>query len=189
MKLLFTLVLLTVALFGCAHSPEPLGRKLDPQTSVTITYSPVPILLYRDDPAHAAHARNFVSLAPVEVDRSGGYKYFLWLGIWSTNHAVSAIDARDGFESLVLYADGEPLALDVAGWTPSAIGASEPVYAQPVASAIDAYYEVTADQLRFIADADHLSLRTTGFESQSFELWDQQAIARERFKRFVVATY
>ena len=183
------IALLAVALMGCANSSAPLARRLDPQTSVTITYSPVPILLYRDDPAHAAHARNFVSLAPIEVDRSGNYKYFLWLGIWSTNHRVSGPDAQDGFESLILYADGEPLALEVAGWTPSAIGASEPVYAKPVAAAIDAYYEVTADQLRFIADATDLSLRTTGFETRSFELWDQQTAARERFKRFVAATY
>lgn len=181
--------LLSAILIGCAHSPPPVGQKLDPQTSVTITYSPVPILLYRDDPVHAAHARNFVSLAPLEVDRSGDYKYFLWLAIWNTNHSVGELDGRDGFESLILYADGEPLELDVAGWSPSTIGASEPVFSQPVASAIDAYYEVTADQLRFIADASQLSLRTTGFETQSFELWDQQTIARDRFKRFVVATY
>jgi hypothetical protein len=177
------------AIAGCATAPQRTQELLDPQTSATITYSPSTMLLYRDDPAHAAHARNLVSLGPLQVNRSGHYQYFLWLGIWNTNHTVSEADGRDGFDSIVLFVDGEPLTLDVSGWTPDTIGASAPVYMQPVASALDAYYEVTVDQLRVIAEGDDLSILTTGFRSHSFELWDEQIAARADFRRFVVVTY
>jgi hypothetical protein len=182
-------LLFSAAIVGCASSPDRPYEVLDPQTSATIVYSSASMLLYRDDPAHAANAKNLVSLGPLQVDRSGHYQYFLWLGIWNTNHTVSETDARDGFDSIILFVDGEPLPLEVSGWTPSAIGASQPVYAQPVASAIDAYYEVTVDQIRFIAEANDLSLRTSGFRSLSFELWDEQPAAKQAFRRFLAVAY
>ena len=183
-----TIGLLFAVIAGCAAS-SPLGVKLDSGTSVTMTYSPTPLVLYRDVPGHAAYARNFVSLGPLQANRSGNYQYFIWLGIWNTNHTANETDGRDGFDSIVLFVDGEPLMLDVEGWTPDTIGASEPVYPQPVASEIDAYYRVTVDQIRLIAEADEISIRTTGFSSRSFELWDKQTAAREGLRNFLAATY
>jgi len=170
---------------GCASSGETINEKLDPLTSATLAYSSTPMVLYRDDPGQAAHARNFVSIGPLLVNRSGDYRYFLWLGIWNTNQTPSIDERRDGFDSIVLFVDGEPLALDIAGWTPEAIGASEPVYPQPVASALDAYYRVTADQIRLLAAAADIQLQTTGFASRSFIPWDNQAAARQSMQRFV----
>ena len=174
---------------GCASSSPPVREKLDSGTGVTITFSPMPIIFYRDTPAYAANARNFISFGPMQLNRSGSYRYFIWLGIWSTNQTAAENDTHDEFDSIILFVDGEPLALDVSGWTPDAIGASEPVYLQPVASAIDAYYQVTLDQIRLIAEADSISLQTTGFTSRSFELWDKQSQALQGFRNFVRATY
>jgi hypothetical protein len=185
----FTLLAFVAAIIGCASAPDRPREILDPQTSATIVYSSASMLLYRDDPAHAANAKNLISMGPLQVDRSGHYQYFLWLGIWNTNHNVDETNGRDGFDSIILFVDGEPLALEIAGWTPSSIGASQPVYAQPVASAIDAYYEVTIDQIRFIAEAKEIYLRTSGFRSLSFELWDDQAAAKQAFRRFLAVTY
>ena len=114
----------------------------------------------------------------IEINSGGSYRYYLWLGIWSTVQDVDERERRDRFESIVLFADGEPLVLDVAGWTPEPIGASEPVYVRPVASAADAYYAVTVDQIRLIAKAKDLQLITSGTTRQSFELWDDQSSAR-----------
>ena len=77
------------------------------------------------------------------------------------------------------------MALELAGWTPEAIGASEPVYLPPVASALDAYYQVTADQIRLIANSNDIQLRTTGFSPRAFELWDDQASARDSLLAFL----
>ena len=162
---------------------------MDPQTGATITYSSATLLFYRDDPAHAAHAKNLVSMGPLQVNRSGHYRYYLWLGIWNTNHTVSEADGQDGFDSIILYVDGEPIPLEIGGWTPSAIGASAPVFQPPVASALSAYYEVTVDQIRFIAEATDLSLQTTGFRSPSFEPWDALESAQRDFRTFLSVAY
>jgi hypothetical protein len=178
-----------ILISGCSSLPASSIEKLDTRTGSTITSSPVPMILYRDDPGRAANARNFVSFGPLQVNRSGSYQYFIWLGIWNTNHSLNEADGRDGFDAIVLIIDGEPITLDVSGWTPDAIGASEPVYLQPVASAIDAYYLVTLDQIRLLAEADELYLQTTGPSPRSFEPWNKQTAAREGFQTFLKATY
>lgn len=172
-------------LFGCAGSAATVNDKLDPLTGVTITFSKSPLVLYRDNPSQAAYARNFVHLGPIQVNRSGNYQYYLWLGIWNTMQTASLSQHRDGFDSIVLFADGEPLLLDLSGWTPEAIGSSEPVYLKPVASSVDAYYRVTADQIRLIAESSDIRLRTTGSSPKGFEMWDQQKAARAGLNEFV----
>lgn len=174
--------LLISLLVSCASSSQVIGEKLDPLTSATMTFSSTTMVMYRDDPGHAAQARNFVSLGPLEVNRRGSYQYFLWLGIWNTNHTVSIEDRRNGFESIVIFVDGEPLQLELSGWTPAAIGASEHVYPKPVASALDAYYRLTADQIRLITESKDIQLRTTGFSPRAFESWDDQLAARASFQ-------
>jgi hypothetical protein len=145
----------------------------------------VPFIFFRDNPGRGAFARNYVNFGPIEVNAGGSYRYYLWLGIWSTVQDVDDTERRDRFESIVLIADGELLLLDIAGWTPAAIGASEPVYVRPVASADDAYYAVTVDQIRLIAEAKELRLMTSGNTRHSYELWDEQASARESLAGFM----
>jgi hypothetical protein len=182
---LFGSVLFISLTFGCASQPAATNEKLDPLTAATLSYSATPMILYRDDPGRAAHAKNFVSLGPLRVNRSGHYEYFIWLGIWNTNQTPDISERRDGFDSIVLFVDGEPLALEIAGWTPAAIGASEPVYQQPVASSLDAYYRVTADQIRLLAYSGDVQLRTSGALPRAYEPWDNQGAAREGMQRFL----
>lgn len=161
------------------------GNKLDSLTGVTITYSKTPMVFYRDESGKAAHARSFVDMAPLEINRMGEFRYFLWLGIWNTLQEAGPGEPRDGFESIVIFADGEPLSLELAGWSAAAIGASEPVYVKSVASAADAYYEITIDHLRVIAAAHDVRILTAGPKPKSFELWDQQRAARYSLNEFL----
>jgi hypothetical protein len=173
---------------ACASGPaQPVREFLDTGTGVTVTSSRAPIVLYRDTAATAAYARKLVHLGPIEVNRSGDYRYFLWLGIWNTLQPTDAVEQRDGFDSIVILVDGEPLMLELAGWTPSTIGASVPVYPKPVASAADAYYPVTVDQIRFMAEAADLRLRTTGAAPAEYELWDGPRQARRSLRSFLEA--
>ncbi len=173
---------------GCSSNGGLVTNKLDPQTSVTISHTQSPMVFYRDVSGRAAYARDYVHLAPLEVNRSGSYRYYLWLGIWNTMEDARTDQARDGFESIVIFADGEPLPLEIAGWTEHAIGASEPVYLKPVASAADAYYEVTLDQLRLIAEARNIRLQSTGARSNNYEPWDDQTSARAGLIEFLDAS-
>jgi len=177
----FALLILT----ACASTGQSVNDGLDPLTGVTFTYSNTPMVMFRDNPSRAAYARNYVHLGPVEVNKSGTYKYYMWLGIWSTLQTNNVSQQRDSFESIVLIADGEPLLLDLAGWTPAAIETSSPVYPKPVASSLDAYYRVTADQIRVIVEARDLQLRTTGPSPREYGLWGEQKLARQDLNNFL----
>lgn len=170
---------------GCSSNGSLIPSKMDPLTAVTITYSEAPLVFYRDESGRAAYARDYVHLGPVEVNRSGTYSYFIWLGIWNTMQDGAADGPRDGFDSIVVFADGEPLPLEISGWTPAAIGASEPVYIKPVASAADAYYEVTVDQLRIIAEAKDVRLQSAGPQRKFYEPWDSQTSAKTSLSEFL----
>lgn len=175
-------------LAGCSSSGAFIANKFDPVTAVTITYSQTPLMFYRDESGRAAYARDYVYMGPVEVNRSGTYRYYLWLGIWNTMQDATTADARDGFDAVVVFADGEPLPLEISGWTPAAIGASEPVYMKPVASAADAYYEVTVDQLRIIAEAKDVRMQPSGPQGRFYEPWDDQTSAKACLVEFLASS-
>lgn len=178
---------IAVALLGACASRGPLFvERLDPLTGVTVLNATQPLVLYRDNSGYAAHARDFVYVGPIEVNNMGMESYYLWFGIWGTMRDDAQIaEQRDGFESVVLYVDGEPLPLEIEGWTLSSIGVSEPVYAKPVAGAADAYYRVTADQIRLIAMARSIEIRTGMVREVAYTLWDEQSQPNPSLEAFV----
>jgi hypothetical protein len=179
------IVIAILSLASCASSPSAVSEKLDMRTGVTVTYATTPLVLFRDTPAQAAYARNYVNLGPIQVNRTGSLRYYLWLGIWNTLQTADISEHRDGFESIVVFADGEPMMLNLTGWTPESIGTSEPTYLKPVASSADAYYEVTLDQIRLLADARDIRVRATGTSPREFDLWDEQKAARSSLVEFL----
>lgn len=182
-----SLAIIGLLLGGCASTGEFVADQLDPVTAVTSTRTTKPLVLYRDESALAAHARDYIYIGPVEVNRMGGYTYFLWFGIWSTLQDRNVSAERDGFESVVLFVDGEPLGLELTGWTHSSIGASEPIYPKPVATSADAYYAVTLDQIRLIAGARDIRLQTSDIGAASYEPWDSTESASAGLRAFLDA--
>ena len=180
-----SIVIIFLILSSCASTAPSIGEKLDWTTGVTVTFVNTPLVLYRETPAQAAYARDYAHLGPIQVNRSGSYQYYLWIGSWATMHRSDVSEHRDGFESIVIFADSEPLVLELTGWTPDAIGTSEPTYLKPIASSTDAYYRVTVDQIRLIAAARDIRLRTTGPSPKEFELWDDQSAARRHLAEFL----
>lgn len=171
---------------GCAGTATVPSETLDPLTGATIGRAEVPLRFYEEQSGRAAYARNYVYLGPLWVNKSGDYRYYLWLGIWSTHvESVDNARRRDAFESVTIIADGEPLSLDVGGWTHSVIGASRDVYTRPVASALDAYYPVTLDQIRLLAEATDIRIRSAGVTGGSFERWDGDRGANDALREFV----
>lgn len=183
----FVIVFTCLLVGACASSAKSTNETLDLRTGVTITSSVTPMILYGENPSLASHARNFVHLGPIEVNSTGSYEYFLWVGIWNTMKTNSRGSERDGFDSIIILADGEPLTLELTGWTPDAIGASTSVYVKPVSSAADAYYPVTVDQIRLISEASDVRLRTTEASPKEYLPWDDQRVARLSFQAFLQA--
>lgn len=182
-----SVLLATLVLGSCSASAPLTSEFLDPDTGVTITNSVTPLVFYRDDPSQAAYARNYIHVGPIDVNRSGSHRYYLWFGIWNNMQATDAATQRDGFEEVTVFVDGEPFPLALAGWTPAAIGGSRSIYLKPVATAADAYYEVAADQIRLIANGTDIRIRTSGASPIEFTLWDSQRDARQRLLAFVQA--
>ena len=182
---LTTLILVMLLCAACVSTSTLVEEKLDMGTGVTVTHATAPIVLYHDNSSYAAHARDYVYLGPVEINRMGDYSYYLWLGIWSTISDAERSFQRDGFDSVTLYADGEPLQLELVGWTLESIGVSEPVYVKPVASAADAYYRVTIDQIRLIANAREIELHAGTAPVRVYLMWDRQGSAHASMREFV----
>jgi hypothetical protein len=179
------LPILLVLLVACGSSSPVVTQELDPLTGVTVRRATEPVILFRDDSSYAAYARNFVYMGPIEVNRMGSYTYYLWFGVWNTIRDDERMSPdRDGFESAVIVVDGTPLPLELAGWTPDAIGVSQPVYLKPVAGASDAYYRVTLDQIRMIARANDIELHVGQGVSRTYLPWDGQNATRDSFGAF-----
>ncbi len=159
-------------LTSCAGNDTAVLQRLDPETGVTIKRASAPIVMYRDMSANSAFGRDYVYVGPIQVNTMGQREYFLWLGIWGSSDSVERGRKMDDFEAVVLYVDGEPLSLEVKGWTPASIGASGDVYVKPVASALDGYYRVTVDQMRLIAESRDLELRAGATRPQRYVPWD-----------------
>ena len=183
--MLAAVIILSLSGAGCVSTSTLVEERLDIGTGVTVTHATAPIVLYRDNSSYAAHARDYVYLGPVEINRMGEYSYFLWLGIWSTISDAERSYQRDGFESITLFADGEPLQLELVGWTLESIGVSEPVYVKPVASAADAYYRVTIDQIRLIANAREIELHAGAAPARVYLMWDRQGSAHAALREFL----
>ena len=168
----FCTALALALLMSCASNDTAVLQRLDPETGVTIKRASAPIVMYRDMSAHSAFGRDYVYVGPIQVNNMGQREYFLWLGIWGSSDSAERGRKMDDFEAIVLYADGEPLSLEVKGWTPGSIGVSEDVYVKPVASALDGYYRVTVDQMRLIAESRDLELRAGTTRPQRYLPWD-----------------
>lgn len=186
-NLVIAVALCALPTYGCVSAGTGVLEQLDESTGTTLTSTTTPVVLYRDTPSRAAFARDFLHVGPIAVNKMGQYRYYLWLGGWSTNQEEHLSAQMNGFESIVIFADGEPMQVDVSGWTPESVGANQSLYARPVSSMFDAYYEITIDQLRFMAQASDLRVRTTGSQAASYELWDSQGNWREGFEQFLGA--
>jgi hypothetical protein len=184
----FTCVGFLCGLFGCASTASGIVEKLDPATGVTVTFVKSPLVLYRETPARAAYAREFAQLGPILVNRSGDYRYYLWVGAWATMQRSDLSEQRDSFESIVIFAGGEPILLEQDGWTPGNIGVSELPYVKPVATASDVYYSVTRDQLQLISEASDIRLHTRAAASREYGLWGDQDSVKRNLVEFLERT-
>ncbi len=107
-----TLMITMLALAACSTAPKTsqLGEYLDDATGTTVWHLPEPAVYARERPMLAANARDYVSLAPIELSSAGRREDLLWLWTWST---IDRRDARDepDTSTVILVVDGEPMEL------------------------------------------------------------------------------
>lgn len=186
---LLTVLTAMMIMAGCAAPAPTVLETLDPQTAVTVSVSNTPFVLFREEPATRADGDHYIHLGPIEVNKTGNYQYFLWVGVWSISGPIDLAAYRHKLEKIVVFADGKPLSLEVFGWTPAAIGTSEATYQKPFDSGSDVYYQVTVEQIKRLSEASEISLQISDANSDIFVLWDEQKVARGDLIEFVKQAY
>lgn len=174
-----------LVLSACATERPSVVEKLDERTAVTITHNRTPIVMSTDTPFNPRGLRDYVEVGAIEVNRTGTLRHFLWLGISVANDTDIANGRPEGFESIDLIAGDEQFQLDVLGWTHEAIGTSERVYKKLYSSSIDAYYEITLDQIQLLAEADGMKVRTKASVPKEFVLWYKPTTAKVDLTEFL----
>lgn len=169
---------------ACASNSEIIVSKLDPRTSVTITYNHSPLVFSRTLDENVSRAEEHLYLGPVEVNRSGDYRYYLWAATWSTMDGSPDNPRPRRFETIEVLADGKPVTLKLTAGSLRSIGVSEPVYRKPVPWATEAYYGITLDQLRLMAEATELRAQYSSTR-ESYEPWDDQVSSKAGLDAFL----
>lgn len=186
--LLMAVWILTAAMLtSCASSQQPVVQKLDEFTAVTITHSRTPMILSPHATFNPDAATEFLQVGAIEVNRMGALRYYIWLGITDETIRRNADKQPGSFESIVFTAGQNEFGVDVLGWTQAAIGTSEPVYKKLFRTSLDAYYEVSLEQIRLLTESDSIKVRTSGNAARSYELWYRPTTARDDLAGFVRA--
>lgn len=164
-----------VASCGTAEPGRRAGEYLDDATGATITRVEQPFLLFSDDPARAANARDYISAAPLAVNQSGRRSWWLWLGLWSTiDRGVSVGDGRlSDLTAIQLIVDGEPMELDLGAQQDRIPGVTTVPYAAPVATARMFILPLTGSQVRRLGRGTSIVIRTelAGGAALHWEPW------------------
>jgi hypothetical protein len=170
-SLLAALAATLLASCGTAAPGQQATEYLDETSGVTITRVEAPFTFYSDDPSRAANARDYLDAAPLALNQSGKYSWWLWLGEWSTiDRGVTGGEARlPDIVALQLIVDGEPMELDMQARTDRV-----PLpYVATLATAKNILLPLTSSQVARLSRATTISLRTemTGGEARDWQPW------------------
>ncbi len=159
---------------GSSASGQRAVAYLDDTTGATITRVTEPLILFSDDPARAANARDYIYAAPVAVNQAGRHSWWLWLGLWSTiDRGVSAgPEQQPDIARIHLIVDGEPMELDMDTRVADIPGLSRVPYAMPMGTA-NIILPLTGSQVTRLGRGAGISIYTeaTGGEARLWQPW------------------
>jgi hypothetical protein len=180
----FTALLVSAGVAGRSPPPQP-EEYLDQQTGATVDVVDSPLVFARDRSERAANLRDYVTLAAASVNRGGKLQYVLVAYVWSTldpRYAPAAARA----DSILLVADDRRIRLDAAGKTPADLGIARPVHAPQGQDVKPLVFPTDLGTLRFIAAARNLAVQTQlADDTVTYDLWDDQRRALDRYVRFM----
>ncbi len=174
----------TAGLPGALAADAAVREYLDEKTAATVTVTERSFVFSRERTDLAVNARDYLSLAPIMVNRAGQRAYF-WSGyLWST------IDRRDGapvFDpeaTLVLLADGRPIRLAGDGRAVREHGIGRAPTPVPARSATPVLFATDPETLAFVSQASEVSvLLVSDGASESLTLWRDARHALAAFVR------
>jgi len=163
-------------LAGCAATaPASGGREyLDEKTAATVTVGAAELVFARERPELAVHARDYLTLVPVDVNRSGAHAQYFVGYAWSTIDQRSRAGPPSAPPRVELIADGRRIPLAFHQGPLTELGIGEAPVPAPSRSATLLVAPASHEQQQFVADATDVRvvlLREGG--SERFELWSR----------------
>jgi hypothetical protein len=181
-SILLALIFLAAA---CGHAPR-VREYLDESTAATITASEQGWIFARERSDLAVHARDYITITPVLVNRGGTRVMYLYCQLWSTidwRRDKSLVAAKN---ELALLADDRRLPLISAADTLRQLGfGHSPVDTSSQTEDLRVV-RIDADFLRFMVNASQLRIAVSqGDVSHYYSLWKS---GRDDARVFIDAT-
>jgi len=153
---------------------------LDRDTAATITAMDRPLVFAHERVSLAVHARDYISLVAVDVNRGGNHRLYWYGFVWTTMDDGGQLAADARRSDWLLLADARPVPLRPASTAPRELGIGEAPVDRPVRNAIAVVFEADAEVLQYLGTAGQLSLRRA--DGTDYPLWRD---AREALQAFL----
>lgn len=166
---------MAVWLAGCAASaPVAEHEYLDEVTAATVTIGTPVLVFARERPELAVHARDYLTLVPVDVNRAGTHAQYFVGYAWSTIDKRSVADGAASQARFELVADGRRIALVPHEGSLRELGLGEVPLQAPSRSAALLVASATREQQQYVADAAELrAVLVRAGASERFDLWSR----------------
>ena len=166
-------VIAALACGACASPPSDGPRQyLDETSAATVTVARAALVFARDRPELAVHARDYLTLVPVDVNRMGTHSTYFYGYVWSTIDKRGSGNARDGVANFEIVADGKRIPLVPVHATARELGLVEPPLRAPSGSAQLLIAGTDRETLALVANASDLSAsESIDGLSERYVLW------------------
>jgi hypothetical protein len=151
--------LASLVLAACSSSPQVRPREyLDEHSAATVTVVPPGLTFARDRTDLAVHARDYFTLVPVDVNRMGDHKQYLYCMTWSTIDKRGLPDGSGSVSRYQLVADGRVIPLTPAQKSLHDVGLVEQPLRHPSKEATVLLVPTDRETLHYLSRAESLRL-------------------------------
>ena len=173
------------ALSTCSIAADAVREYLDETTAATITAVAEPYIFARERTDLAVNARDYVSLAALEINRAGQRSYHWFAYVWSTIDRRGDPSGATPVDQFVLLADGRAITLRGEARSLREAGVGQPPLPAPTRQAQALMFAADTEVFDYVAGSADLRVVLLRKDDQSeFLPWRD---ARDSLQAFVRA--
>lgn len=182
-------VLLTATMAGlppCSIAAESVHEYLDETTAATVTVAAEPLIFSRDRTDLAVNARDYISLAPIEINRAGTRTHHWFAYVWSTIDRRSDEESMTPDDQFVLLADGRAIVLRREARSLRQLGIGQPPLPAPTRGAVAVVFDADLEVVDYVARSSELLMQVVrNDQHQDFLPWRDGRASLRAFVRFL----
>jgi hypothetical protein len=189
-RLLTGCAALTVALLGqsspSSSADDSVREYLDETTAATITVTTEPLIFARERTDLAVNARDYIILAPIEVNQAGSRTYYWFAYIWSTIDKRNDEPSALSDDQFVLLADDRPIVLRRDTRSARQLGIAKSPIEAPGRGAVAMVFSGEPEAFDYVAQSSELQMqRVRAGYNDDFPLWRDGRAALRAFVQFL----